>query len=152
MIPSVAMKSRAHALSSTLRSVLLAAVGLGLAAPLSGCSAPVTESRWVFAPEKPKTCDLALLQPTQAELSSTARFEILGQITIANGDPNNPFDKKYRDEIPPRACAMGGEAVAIAIPGPRQGGGPARREPRGTKITYTIVRAPQPVSAPAPKF
>ena len=110
-----------------------------------GCGGGITESHFIYAVEKPKNCELALLQLSQKELATGSPYEILGQVTLPDGDPNNPFQKAYRDDVRPRACAMGGEGVAV----PRTD---EKMDRRGAKLVYTVVRKPQPITTPPPKF
>jgi hypothetical protein len=108
-----------------------AAVGVSI-----GCGPNVTEMRTVSAPAREPNCSLEFIKANMDELSSgTGEWEMLGQVVLQEEGVEDPFAERYRAIVRPRACAMGGEAVAIAMSTTSQG-----LTTSGTVINYGILR------------
>lgn len=102
-----------------------------------GCGPSVGEARLVSAPAKPATCDLDFLQLEIQDMAPGAKYEILGHVVLSEYGVRDPLAPEYRAKVRPRACAMGGEAVAILMTGTAA---PQAFSAGGTTIDYAIVR------------
>jgi hypothetical protein len=78
--------------------------------------------RTVTAPAREPNCSLDFIKADMNALSSGAgEWEMLGQIVLQEEGVQDPFAERYRAIVRPRACAMGGEAVAILMNTTAQG-------------------------------
>jgi hypothetical protein len=130
---------------STLPLVIIAA-----AIAASGCGPSVGEARLTAAPARAENCDLDFLQLTINDVAPGGRYELLGHVVLSQEGVRDPLDPKYRAAVRPRACAMGGEGVAILMTGTAT---PWALSAGGTTIDYAVVRkhrADKP--APPQKF
>jgi hypothetical protein len=62
-------------------------------------------------------------------------WEILGYINISEKHVENPFSEKYRALVRPRACNMGGEAIAIMQAASRESPSAS-----GSGTTWAVLR------------
>jgi hypothetical protein len=99
---------------------------------------------------RPPNCELEFLQLTIGQISPAApeyEYEVVGHIALGENGVQDPLQEKYRQLVRPRACAMGGEAVAIL----QQATGSSVLG-SGTAVDYAVVRkrpAPGAASPPA---
>jgi hypothetical protein len=126
------------------RSRLLVILFLALAAP--ACGPSVGEARMNAAPARPENCSLDFLKLTINDVAPGGRYELLGHVVLSQTGVQDPLDPKYRAEVRPRACAMGGEGVAILMTGTAT---PTTFSAGGTTIDYAVVRKHR-AEAPAP--
>jgi hypothetical protein len=109
---------------------------VGLALVLAGCGPNVTEARTVNAPARDENCSLEFIKANMTELSSgTGEWELLGQIVLQEEGIQDPFAERYRAIVRPRACAMGGEAVAIVMTATSEG-----LTTSGSATSYGVLR------------
>jgi hypothetical protein len=103
---------------------------------LAGCGPNVTEMRTVSAPARAEDCSLEFIKANMNELSSgTGEWEMLGQIVLQEEGVQDPFAERYRAIVRPRACAMGGEAVAIVMSATSEG-----LTTSGSATSYGVLR------------
>ena len=129
---------------SVRATLLVSLVFLTLATGGLACGPSVGEARLVSAAAKPASCDLDFLQLEIQDMAPGAKYEVLGHVVLSEEGIRDPLAPAYRDKVRPRACAMGGEAVAILMTGTNA---PAALSTGGTTIDYAIVRkrtAPSP--------
>jgi hypothetical protein len=124
------MAVRAPLLFSLVSVVCLAAGGVG-------CGPSVGEARLVSAPARAASCELEFLQLEIQDMAPGGKYEILGHVVLSEEGIRDPLAPAYRDKVRPRACAMGGEAVAILMTGTAA---PHALSAGGTTIDYAIVR------------
>lgn len=116
----------------------------------AACGPSVTEMRLVTAPPKAADCSLEFLQLTINQVSPAApeyTYEILGHVVLQETGVQDPMQEKYREIIRPRACAMGGEAVAIL-----QQATSSTAFGSGSGVDYAVVRKKTSGAAPPAKF
>jgi hypothetical protein len=115
---------------------------------LAGCGPNVSEVRTVTAPPRESNCSLQFIKINMNELSAgTGEWEILGQIVLQEEGVRDPFAERYRAIVRPRACAMGGEAVAIVMSATSQG-----LTTSGTATSYGVLRKRTDASAKPTTF
>jgi hypothetical protein len=103
---------------------------------LIGCGPNVTEMRTVSVPAREASCSLEFIKADMNEISSgTGKWELIGQIVLQEEGVQNPFDERYRAIVRPRACQMGGEAVALLMSATSQG-----LTTSGSAINYGVLR------------
>jgi hypothetical protein len=112
----------------------------------SACGPSVGEARMISVPARPDNCSLDFLKLDMHDVAPGGRYEILGHVVLSEQGVRDPLDPKYRAEVRPRACAMGGEGVAILMTGTAT---PTTFSAGGTTIDYAVVRKHR-AEAPAP--
>lgn len=101
-----------------------------------GCGPSISEMRTVNAPARDPNCSLEFIKANMTELSSgTGQWELLGQIVLQEEGVQDPFAERYRAIVRPRACAMGGEAVAIVMSATSEG-----LTTSGSATSYGVLR------------
>jgi hypothetical protein len=111
-------------------------LGVLLAAVLLGCGPSVSEVRMVNYPPREQDCSLEFVRVDMKELSDGAGpWELIGHVILSQEGTRDPFAEEYRAVVRPRACAMGGEAVAIVTTGTAEG-----VMTTGTTISYGVLR------------
>lgn len=78
-----------------------------------GCGPSVSEVRLMSAPAREPSCTLDFLELRMEDVAPGAKYEVLGHVVVGEEGRQNPLAPEYRAIVRPRACAMGGEAVAI---------------------------------------
>ena len=114
-----------------------------LVASLVGCGPSVIQLRTIVLPPRPADCDVQLLQLKAADYAAPAgAYEQLGSITLAEGGEQDPFQPSYTDAVRRRACAMGGEGMALLnqMTGSHGASGMFTR----SVVNYVIVRKRPP--------
>jgi hypothetical protein len=119
-------------------------LGATVTALMAGCGPAISEMRMGFAPPRPATCELKLVQADMMALAAGGSWEILGHIVLQETGIHNPFEERYMKIVRPRACAMGGEAVSIL-----QAASTSTTFSSGSGVQYAVLRA-RAASAPAP--
>ena len=125
-------------------SLLFSVLALGALA----CGPSVGEAHLVSAAPKPASCDLDFLEVSIQEVSPGAKYEILGHVVLSQEGIRDPLAPAYRAKVRPRACAMGGEAVAILMTGTAA---PTVLSTGGTTVDYAILRKRVEPARTAPK-
>jgi hypothetical protein len=96
------------------------------------------------------SCPLSLESVTPAEMQPGARFgpggefEQIGIITLGAAQGTDPMSEAVRQEVRPRACAMGGEVISPMM----AGDGANRRGYGQTNIAFTVWAHQQRPAAP----
>ena len=93
--------------------LLRAAFAAGFTLACSACGPVVSEVSSAAAPSKPGNCALQYLKADPPE----GAFRFIGQIVVQDEHPDDAFSKKRRALLQPRACRLGGDAVAV-LPSP----------------------------------
>jgi hypothetical protein len=89
----------------------LALLSLSLA---SACVVAVSQTRMMAAPSRAPDCGLQLVQADMMELSPMGtKWDVLGMVTVGANRASDPNDPKIRALIRPKACELGGTAVAL---------------------------------------
>ncbi len=111
---------------------------LAIIAWLASCGpkAGITETRMVHAPPREPACALELVQVDITAVSFNQQWEVLGYVSFLDRGSQDPFAKENRELLRPRACAMGGSSVAIAM----NGTGQDQMGQQGSGITYMVLR------------
>lgn len=119
------------------RMQLLSRLLGGLGAALSlGCGPQVSEVRMASYPPKDPDCKLEFVKADMQELSSNqGPWELVGQIVLQQEGKQDPFAEEYRAIVRPRACGMGGDAVAIVLNATSEG-----LVSSGTAVSYGVLR------------
>ncbi len=95
-----------------------------IAVGLLGCaSGPrVTETRMVQSPPLPAGCKLELVTVDITAMSFNQTWEVLGYVSLLDSTAQDAAAEGNRALVRPRACAMGGTAIAVAMNSASQGG------------------------------
>jgi hypothetical protein len=102
------------------------------------CGPTVGQSRLVHAPAKPADCKLKFLELKVEDMSPQGgRWEVLGYVVLSQEGVRDPLAPSYRDQVRPRACAMGGEGVTVSQTATAE---PWALSAGGTTISYAVVR------------
>ena len=84
---------------------------LAACAPKAGMS----ETRMIHAPPREADCKLEMVQVDITAVEFNQKWEVLGYVTMVDRGAQDPFSEENKALVRPRACAMGGTSVAIAI-------------------------------------
>jgi len=101
-----------------------------------GPKAGVFETRMLHAPPREPTCQLELVQVDIAAIGFNQEWDVLGYVSFVDRGVQDPFAQENRELLRPRACAMGGTSVAIAL----NGAGQNRMGRQGSSISYMVLR------------
>lgn len=77
------------------------------------CGPSIMEQRVTYAPPREAGCKLAQVNTSMNDFAPGGRYEVIGNIVLAEGGRHDPFEPAYMDELRPRACAMGGDAITV---------------------------------------
>ncbi len=80
-----------------------------------GCGPAISETRMSFAPPREATCTLEFVQAGPETMMMNGPWELLGHVVLRESGVTDPMAPRYRDIVRPRACAMGGTAIAIMM-------------------------------------
>lgn len=117
-----------------MKHALVALVLASLAA--CGPKAGISETRMIHAPSREATCQLELVQVDITAVTFNQQWEVLGYVTFVDRGSQDPYAKENRELLRPRACAMGGTSVAIAM----NGVGQDSMGRQGSGIAYMVLR------------
>jgi hypothetical protein len=141
--PSLPRLSRAirHRIGHPPLLALLLAIGLGACGPKNA----ITETQMVYAAPRTPDCQLQLVNVDFTAWSFNKTWEVLGYISFADDGSQDPMSPENRALARPRACRMGGTAIAIA------GNATAspRMRPTTSNISYMVLR-PKSATSRAP--
>ncbi len=73
----------------------------------------ITVTPGVSRPPRPTDCAIDLVTLGPKDLAPAGPYELLGYITIAKDGVQDPLRPETREKARPRACALGGEAMAV---------------------------------------
>jgi hypothetical protein len=96
----------------------------------------ISENRVSFAPARPAGCELQLVHTDITQVEFNRRWDLLGYVTIVNNGVVDPAAPENREVVRPRACAMGGTAVSVAMNTLSQNTFGAR----GGGVVYMVLR------------
>jgi hypothetical protein len=113
-------------------------LAIALALLAAACGPSVGQARLAYAPPRPPDCKLKFLELDVADMSpQDGRWEVLGHVVLAQQGVRDPLAPAYRDQVRPRACAMGGEGVTVMATATSE---PWALSAGGTSINYAVVR------------
>jgi hypothetical protein len=115
---------------------------------LVACGPTIGEARMVHTTPRPADCELKFLKLQIKDVAPDGKWELLGHVVLSQEGVRDPLDPKYRAEVRPRACAMGGEGVAVLQSATAQ---PWALSAGGTTIDYGVVRKRQVARAKKPQ-
>lgn len=122
-----------------MRNALIAAAVL---VPLLGCVEMVSVNRQMVVPSLAPDCPLELVQADMMELSPmSTKWDYLGTVSVGANHGLDPSNEEYRALIRPKACELGGTAVALM-----QSGNSSAMGTTSGSLIYAVLR---PKSAPA---
>ena len=108
------------------------ALGLVL---VSACGPRITEIRSVPTPSRPEGCQLEFVKLDMMDLlSQNGAWQLIGNVILGDSGAQDPFSDRNRAIVRPRACNMGGEAVAIIMSATSEG------LVNDTSINYAILK------------
>jgi len=113
-------------------------LGIVCALALFACGGPkagINETRMVFAPSLPENCELKLVQVDITAFEFNQTWEVLGYVTLLDRGIQDPAAEENRALVRPRACAMGGNSVAVAMNSASQSA-----MGTGSGIVYMVLR------------
>ncbi|HEY1812911.1 MAG TPA: hypothetical protein VGG74_11225 [Kofleriaceae bacterium] len=103
---------------------------------VAGCASNITETRVTFAPARPANCELELVRVDITAIDFNRRWDLLGYVSLTNNGVLDPASPTNRELVRPRACTMGGTAVAVAMNSTSQNVFGAR----GSGLVYMVLR------------
>lgn len=128
------------------RCVVVASLSACAVVALGGCGAAVGEVRTgVPHAARPPSCALTFETVTPADMQPGARFgaggefEQVGMVSLGTTQGTDPMSEAVRQEVRPRACGMGGEAISLMM----SGDGANRRGYAQTNIVFLVWAHPQ---------
>ena len=124
----------------TRASVPLLAVGLA-----TGCGPGISESRMVQAPARESNCALELVTVDITSMAFNQTWETLGFVTLSDTGVLDPTAEKNRALVRPRACAMGGTSITVAINATNTN----QMGQQGSSLMYMVLR-PKSATPPPP--
>jgi hypothetical protein len=80
---------------------------------LCTCGSSIEESRLISAPAKSPQCKIEFVVVGRDDVKSDGTYEIVGHVVLIESRIEEPFTPARRAKVRPRACALGGEAVAL---------------------------------------
>jgi hypothetical protein len=101
-----------------------------------GPKAGITETRMIHAPPRDAACKLELVTVDITSVTFNQQWDVLGYVTFLDRGAQDPFAKENRELLRPRACAMGGTSVAIAM----NGMGQNAVGQQGSGVAYMVLR------------
>jgi hypothetical protein len=107
-------------------------IGLFACAPKAGMS----EVRMIHAPPRDAGCKLEMVQVDITSVTFNQTWEVLGYITMVDRGSQDPFSEDNKQLVRPRACAMGGTSVAIAMNATSTNA----FQQQGSGISYMVMR------------
>ena len=113
---------------------------------LAACGPKVAigEQRMVHAPARDAGCGLEFVQVDITSVTFNQQWEVLGYVTLHDRGTQDPMAEENRGLVRPRACGMGGTAVAIA-----QSAQTETALATGSAVQYMVLR-PKPTGPAAP--
>ncbi|MEO8845267.1 MAG: hypothetical protein ABI591_02090 [Kofleriaceae bacterium] len=104
---------------------------------LAGCGkAGISETRMISGTPRGATCNLDLVQVDITQISFNSTWDVLGYVTLLDKGTQDPAAPENREIVRPRACNMGGTAVAVAINGMSQN----NLGRSGSGLVYMVLR------------
>ena len=116
------------------------AIAIALALGACASRSNVTETRMLQAPARETSCTLAFVQVDLTSMTFNQTWDILGYVTLSGPSSPDPLAEDNRKVARPRACAMGGTSIGVAI---------AASNAAGTSIAYIVLRPKQAHAAPS---
>lgn len=120
-----------------------------------GCSRQyISETRMGYAPPKPETCDVKVVNVPMAELSPGGQYEILGNLVVQATGSTDPFNEELLSQLRPRVCKMGGEEISLGMSSSSTGGSATiynvLKKKGGAAPAAEPTAAPDSSAAPTP--
>ena len=115
---------------------------------LAACGkAGINETRMISATPRADHCNLDLVQVDLTAVSFNSTWDVLGYVTLADKGSQDPNAAENREIVRPRACNMGGTAVAVAVNSMSQN----NLGQSGSGLVYMVLR-PKAAAAAATTF
>ena len=102
-----------------MRHALLALAALALLLSACGPSVSVMTMRPSAARESGCSLDFVEVDMTRVEVDK--EWTLLGYVTLSETGVQDPFSERYRAIVRPKACQLGGTAVALGMSSASQG-------------------------------
>ena len=105
---------------------------------LAACSpkAGITEVRMIHAAPRDEGCKLEMVEADITAMTFNQQWEVLGYVTFMDRGSQDPFSEENKALVRPRACAMGGTSVSIAM----NATGTGAMNQQASGITYMVMR------------
>ncbi|HEY0254438.1 MAG TPA: hypothetical protein VGC41_23080, partial [Kofleriaceae bacterium] len=95
-----------------------------------------SEVRMIAAPPREASCKLEMVSVDITSIHFNQQWDVLGYVTFLDTGQQDPFAESNKQLVRPRACAMGGSAVAIGM----QAMGANQMNQTGSGISYMVLR------------
>jgi hypothetical protein len=112
--------------------VLLAGASAAGCAPKAGMS----EVRMIHAAPREPNCKLDMIEVDITAVEFNQKWDVLGYVTLMDRGQQDPFSEDNKQLVRPRACAMGGTSVAIAMNATNTN----QFNQQGSGISYMVLR------------
>tara|TARA_R110002073_G_scaffold241497_3_gene403351 strand:- start:39540 stop:39971 length:432 start_codon:yes stop_codon:yes gene_type:complete len=132
------------------RNFSLLSLLLVLALPLAACGpkAGISETRMMHAPARTPDCALEFVQVDMTSMGFNSAWDLLGYITFLDTKNQDPMAAQNRKLARPRACGMGGTAIAVAMNSTNTD----RMGQQGSGLIYMVLRPKSQVTAQPTAF
>ena len=100
---------------------------------LCACGSSIEDYCIIPAPPKSPQCEIEFVVVGRDDVTPEGPYEVLGHVVVIESKIEEPFTAARQSKVRPRACAMGGEAVALEAMGTGVLG-------TSSKIKYSVLR------------
>lgn len=104
----------------------------------------ISETRMISGTPRGANCNLDLVHVDVTQFSFNSTWDVLGYVTLLDKGTQDPAAPENREIVRPRACNMGGTAVAVAINGMSQN----NLGQSGSGLVYMVLRPKTAAAAP----
>ena len=98
----------------------------------------------IHAPPRDATCKLEMVEADITSITFNQQWEVLGYVTFLDRGSQDPFSEDNKKLVRPRACAMGGTSIAIAMNATNTD----QLNQQGSGISYMVMRPKSWAQAP----
>lgn len=102
---------------------------------LLACTPAITETRMMSAPPREAYCKLELVAADITQVSFNQSWDVLGYVSLVDRGGLDPAAEQNREQVRPRACAMGGTSIAVALSSTS-----ATAMGTGSGVVYMVLR------------
>jgi hypothetical protein len=109
---------------------------------LLACGPSITETRMMSAPPREAGCALELVHADITQVSFNQTWDVLGYVSLVDRGGQDPAAEANRALVRPRACAMGGTSIAVALASTSM-----TAMGSGSGLVYMVLRPKAPPAA-----
>lgn len=125
-----------QAIEGMCTSLLLAAFVLSATLAACGPKDGITETRMIQAPSREPSCALKFVQVNATSMAFNQTWDLLGYVAFSDSGTQDPMAEENRKLVRPRACKMGGTAIAVSMNATSTGA----MGQQGSALLYMVLR------------